>query len=158
MNRKFTLNIDGIDHQIELEGNSLLVDGQPFVMGIENGTLTINGIVYQVELGEGTASVDGEDYAVEASGMSVRAAAPKKAVPRKKKAAAEGSVVAMMPGAILKVLVAEGDQVEEADVVVVLEAMKMENEIHAHRSGVVKQVYTSPGENVEKGQPLIEIV
>ena len=90
--------------------------------------------------------------------MSVRAAAPKKEAPKKKKApAGANSVLAMMPGAILKVLVAEGDQVEEGAVVVVLEAMKMENEIHAHRSGVVKKVLVAPGESVENDQPLVEI-
>jgi biotin carboxyl carrier protein len=111
-----------------------------------------------VELGEGSATVDGAEHRVEASGMSVQAAAPRKA-PTRKKAAAAGanSVQAMMPGAILKVLVAEGDEVAEGEVVVVLEAMKMENEIHAHRSGVVKMVHVAPGESVENNQALIEI-
>lgn len=158
MNRAFRIQVDGKEYQVEIDGNSLLVDGQPFVIGTENGALTVDGIVYEVVLGSETATVDGQEYRVEASGMSVKAVASKKAPPKKKKGAAgANSVLAMMPGAILKVLVAEGDEVQEGDVVIVLEAMKMENEIHAHKSGVVKKVHVEPGENVENDQPLVEI-
>ena len=158
MDRKFTLNISGTEYQVEIDGNSLLVDGQPFVIGMENGVLTVDGIVYDVSLGSGMATVEGQEYAVKASGMSIQASAPKKVQAKKKKAAAgAGTVAAMMPGAILKVLVAEGEEVQEGDVVIVLEAMKMENEIHAHKSGVVEKVHVEPGENVENDQPLVEI-
>lgn len=158
MDREFTLNVDGTEYQIEMDGNSLLVDGQPFVIGTENGILTVDGIVYDVNLGVKSATVDGQEYQVEAAGMTVKAASPKKAAVKKKRGAAgENSVTAMMPGAILRVLVAEGDEVQAGDVVVILEAMKMENEIHAHKSGVVKKVYVSPADSVENDQPLIEI-
>ena len=120
--------------------------------------LTVDGIVYDVNLDVKSATVDGQEYQVEAAGMTVKAAAPKKAAVKKKRGTAgENSVAAMMPGAILRVLVAEGDEVQAGDVVVILEAMKMENEIHAHKSGVVKKVYVSPGDGVENDQPLIEI-
>jgi len=158
MDREFTLTVDGKSYQIEMQGNSLLVDGQPFVIGLENGALTVDGIAYQVELDEKTALVDGQQVRFEAAGMSVRAAAPKKQATRKKKAAAsEGSVTAIMPGAILQVLVSEGDEVQDGQVVLVLEAMKMENEIQAHKSGVVKKIHVEPGDSVENGQTLVEI-
>ena len=158
MDREFNLNVDGKEYQIEVHGNSLLVDSQPFVIGHENGVLTVDGIAYDVTLAEKSAVVDSKEYQVEAAGMLVKAAGPKKAAVKKKKAAAgAGSVTAIMPGSILKVLVAEGDQVQDGDVVVILEAMKMENEIQAHKSGVVKQVHVSPGDSVENGQALVEI-
>ncbi len=166
MDREFTLSVDGREHQIEIHGNSVLVDGQPFVIGVENGTLTVDGIVYEVSLRDpsgplgtgGAAVVDGQEYQVEAAGMTVKAAAPRKAPTRKKQAAAgEDAVTAMMPGAILRVLVAEGDEVSSGDVVVILEAMKMENEIHAHKSGVVSRVHVAVGDSVENGQALVEI-
>ena len=158
MDREFILTVDGQRYQIELHGNSLLVDGQPFVIGYDDGVLTVDGIAYQVELEERSAVVDGQRFAVEAAGMSVRASAPKKATSATKRAAAgANSVTAIMPGAILQVLVAEGDQVEEGDVVVILEAMKMENEIQAHRAGRVVRVHVSPGDSVENHQALIEI-
>ena len=159
MEREFTLQVDGTEYRIEIHGNSVLVDGQPFVIGTEKGTLTVDGISYDVNLEAKSAVVDGQTYQVEAAGMTVKSAAPRKAAPKKKRTAAgAGSVTAMMPGAILKLLVSEGDEVKEGDVVVVLEAMKMENEIHAHKSGRVSKVHISPGDSVENDQPLVEIV
>jgi biotin carboxyl carrier protein len=141
-----------------MHGNSLMVDGQPFVIGIEGGTLTVDGIAYQVELGESEAVVDGKTYRIEAGGMSIRAPAPpKKAVAKARSSTGAGTVTAMMPGAILRVLVAEEDSVQEGQVVVILEAMKMENEIHAHRSGKIQRVLVAVGDSVENGQPLVEI-
>jgi len=158
VDREFKLTVDGRTYAIELHGNSLLVDGQPFVIGNENGMLTVNGIAYDVALGEETATVDDREYRIEVAGMAMKAATAKKEAPKKAKAAASaGSVTAMMPGAILRVMVAVGDEVQEGDVVVILEAMKMENEIHAHKSGVVKTVHVGPGDSVENGQALVEI-
>lgn len=157
MDREFTLTIDDKKYQIEMHGNSLLVDGQPFVIGIENGVLTVDGIAYDVELDEKTAVVDGQEFAFEAAGMAVRAAAKKQAPRKKKVATSEGSVTAIMPGAILRVLVAEGDEVQDGDVLIILEAMKMENEIQAHKAGVVKKIHVEPGDSVENGQALVEI-
>jgi biotin carboxyl carrier protein len=72
-------------------------------------------------------------------------------------AAAEGSVTSPMPGRILKVLVAEGDAVEAGAPLVVVEAMKMENELSATKSGIVRKVHVTPGQNVESGARLVEI-
>jgi biotin carboxyl carrier protein len=62
-----------------------------------------------------------------------------------------------MPGRVIRVLVQEGDSVHQGQVLAILEAMKMENELTAPADGVVKEVLVSPGVNVELGQPLIEI-
>jgi pyruvate carboxylase subunit B len=66
-------------------------------------------------------------------------------------------VVAPMPGIILSIAVKEGDQVNAGDAILVLEAMKMENEIHAPRSGIVKTIHVSEGSEVRAGSELIEI-
>lgn len=68
-----------------------------------------------------------------------------------------GSVVAPLPGRVIEVRVKEGTAVKAGDVVIVLEAMKMANEIRAAQAGAVKQVHVKSGEAVEKGQPLITI-
>ena len=60
-----------------------------------------------------------------------------------------GSVTSPMQGTILKVNVKVGDSVKKGDVIAVLEAMKMENDIVAHSSGTVKAVYAQKGKNVE---------
>lgn len=71
--------------------------------------------------------------------------------------AGEGTVSSPMPGRVLKVLVAEGDAVESGTPLVVVEAMKMENELAATRGGTVQKVHVTPGQNVESGARLVEI-
>ena len=66
-------------------------------------------------------------------------------------------VTAYMPGRVVDVLVQEGDEVKVGQGLVVLEAMKMENEIQAERGGVVKKVFVSAGQPVEGGDPLFEL-
>ncbi len=66
-------------------------------------------------------------------------------------------ITAYMPGRVVKVLVGEGDSVEAGQGLVVLEAMKMENEIQAEHDGVVSRVFVSDGQPVEGGDPLFEI-
>jgi biotin carboxyl carrier protein len=66
-------------------------------------------------------------------------------------------VTAYMPGRVVAVLVAEGEPVEAGQGVVVLEAMKMENEIAAERAGVLRKVHVATGQAVEGGDPLFEI-
>ena len=62
-----------------------------------------------------------------------------------------------MPGKVIRVLVSEGEEIAEGDVAVILEAMKMENELRADRDGTVKQVAVAAGDDVELGQALIVI-
>ncbi|MCB9637898.1 MAG: biotin/lipoyl-binding protein [Myxococcales bacterium] len=69
----------------------------------------------------------------------------------------EGSITAFMPGTIVRVMVEEGQKVVMGDVLLILEAMKMENEVKAPHDGVVKTVAVSAGANVNKGQMLVEI-
>jgi biotin carboxyl carrier protein len=66
-------------------------------------------------------------------------------------------VTSPMPGLIVVTPVAEGDRVKKGDKVIVLESMKMENELRSPRDGVVHRVHVSPGASVEKGQPLVTI-
>ena len=65
------------------------------------------------------------------------------------------TVTAVMPGRVVRVNVAEGDTVAAQQGLVVLEAMKMENELSAPREGIVKQVRVKPGQTVETGDPLV---
>nr|WP_300142480.1 biotin carboxylase N-terminal domain-containing protein [Propionicimonas sp.] len=74
------------------------------------------------------------------------------------KAPSSNELTAPMQGTIVKVSVADGDEVAEGDLVVVLEAMKMEQPITAHRSGVVARIAAAVGDAVTSGQVLLEIV
>ncbi len=71
--------------------------------------------------------------------------------------AADGAIVSPMQGTVLAVEVAEGDQIEAGQVVAVVEAMKMENEVTALHAGVVGQVLAQAGQAVQAGQALIEL-
>jgi biotin carboxyl carrier protein len=66
-------------------------------------------------------------------------------------------VVAFIPGTILKVHVKEGHKVKKGDVLLVLQAMKMDNHLLATRNGIVKKVYVKQGDLVPKQQLLIEL-
>ena len=87
------------------------------------------------------------------------AAAPAAAAPAAPAAGlAAGEVVkSPMPGNVLKINVTQGQQVKEGDVLLILEAMKMENEIASTKSGTVAQIVVSKGAVVETGAPLVVI-
>ena len=77
-------------------------------------------------------------------------------VPRKNKAVS-GEVKSSLPGQIVAILVEEGMQVKKGQTLVILESMKMENEINSPKSGVVKKVFVKSGDSVMKGHLLVDI-
>ena len=126
--------------------------------------VTLAGRTYEVEVENGKAVLLAE---YEAAPAAAPAAAPVAAAPAAPAAAAPaaapavtgaGEVVsAPMPGNILKVNVSAGQAVKAGTVLVVLEAMKMENEIMAPKDGTVTQVLVSKGSTVDTGAPLVVI-
>jgi acetyl-CoA/propionyl-CoA carboxylase biotin carboxyl carrier protein len=87
-----------------------------------------------------------------------RAVAPKKGgTTRKSTAAAGNDVISPMHGVVVEIPVAQGASVNEGDVVAVIEAMKMMNEIRAHKTGTVATVHAAAGATVEARTPLITI-
>ena len=115
---------------------------------MKNYTITVNGNVYDVTVEEGTGSTAG----------AAKAATPKAAAP-KAAPGAQGAVKvnAPMPGKILKVNVNAGTAVKKGDVLLVLEAMKMENEICAPQDGTVATVECAAGDSVESGKVLVSM-
>ena len=125
--------------------------------------VTLNGRTYEVEVEHGKAMLLDEYEAIAPAPV---AAAPVAAAPVAAAAApaaapavtgAGEAVTAPMPGNILKVNVNVGDAVKEGQVLVVLEAMKMENEIMAPKNGTVTQVVVSKGSTVDTGAALVVI-
>ena len=121
---------------------------------MKNYTITVNGNVYDVTVEEGTGSTAGA-----AKAAAPKAAAPKAAPKAAAPAGAQGAVKvnAPMPGKILKVNVNAGAAVKKGDVLLVLEAMKMENEICAPQDGTVAPVECSVGDSVETGKVLVSM-
>ena len=119
---------------------------------MKNYTITVNGNVYNVTVEEGSAQAPSQ--------APVSAPqAPVKAAPAAKKPASSGAkgsvtIVSPMPGKILGVKAKAGDKVTRGQVVLVLEAMKMENEIVAPQDGTIVSIDTSEGAAVEAGAVL----
>ena len=124
----------------------------------ETRKVVVNGTEYEVELdGEGAtwkATVGGQTFDIEMPEAAV-AAKPRRSGGRKKKKS--GTVSANIPGKVVTVEVEEGQEVSEGQVILILEAMKMQNEIQAPVSGTVVSVQCSEGEAIEANVPLVVI-
>ncbi len=114
--------------------------------------VTVNGKVYDVSVEE----IGGATPAVASVAPAVASAPTATATPAP--AVADGEkVVSPMPGVILKIPVEVGQKVAKDQVLIVLEAMKMENEIFAPCDGVVASINVSNGESVEAGKTLVTL-
>ena len=122
--------------------------------------VTLNGRTYEVEVEAGKAMLLDEYEAIApAAPATAPAAAPApvaapSAAPAASLAAGE-PVKAPMPGVVLKVQVQQGQAVKAGQVLVILQAMKMENEIVAPKDGTVAQIVAAKGASVESGAPLV---
>lgn len=115
---------------------------------MKNYRITVNGVAYDVaveEMGEGAAT-----------SAPAPAAAPKPAAPKAAPAAAGAvKINSPMPGNILSVKASAGQAVKKGDVLMILEAMKMENEICAPQDGTIASVQVAAGDSVESGDVLV---
>ena len=124
--------------------------------------INVNGTSYDVEVEEvrdGVAVTPAAPKAAPAAASAPKAAAPAPAAPKAAAAVPAGAttVNAPMPGTILGIKVAPGDVVKKGTVLLILEAMKMENEIMAAGDGTVVSVAVSNGETVSTGQLLVAL-
>ncbi|EGQ8203267.1 sodium-extruding oxaloacetate decarboxylase subunit alpha [Vibrio cholerae] len=115
--------------------------------GIESYSVKVDGVVYDVEVGP-----QGQLTSVVPAGQK---AAPKPTVATTTQGAE--AVVAPLAGTIFKIQVEQGDEVAEGDVLIVLEAMKMETEIRAARNGVIQELHVKEGDSVRVGASLLSL-
>ena len=164
--RELTLVLDGHAYEVSAEGDAITVNGRRYTVEVESDTLVfVDGIAYQIEWEGEQAIVDRRPLAVQTRGTGISSTAgtartapvPAAVAVSAQPQVGSGTVVAVMPGKIMRVPVKVGQRVEIGEPVCVLEAMKMENELRAPEAGVVRAVYVRPGDDVRKDQPLIEI-
>ena len=140
--RKFKISVNDNWYEVEITD----LDESPI-------SVLVDGELYQVELGP--EITDTKDVEIVREELEVLV--PNPALEVSKPVAAEGEVVAPMPGKILAVNVGVGDRVQYKDVLCTLEAMKMENEIMAPGGGVVTEVKVAEGQDVSYGDVLLVI-
>jgi biotin carboxyl carrier protein len=146
----YRVTVDGHTSNVSLERindsarYSLIVDGRPYEVFAEEGPTNYHVSVggHMVTVGTQTGRRGG---AGGADGFDVDAAG-------------EWVLKSPMAGVVREVQVAADDEVTEGQVLVVVEAMKMQNELHARRAGTVKAVYVSVGQRVDQGTPLLVLV
>ena len=131
---------------------------------MKNFKVTVNGTVYDVQVEEANGAVPAA--AAIPAPTAAPAPAPKAApapaaapaaTPAPAPAAGSETINCPMPGTIVSVNVAPGQSVKKGDVLIVLEAMKMENEIMSPRDAVVASVSVNKGDSVESGTPLVSL-
>ena len=137
---EFRLEVDGREYpvRIKLSGQvaEVLVAGKPFKVEVRAAR---------------PASFDKAPSGPSAPGPARRLAQQRQvmAAPRK------GAIISPIPGRVVALKVRPGDKVRKGDVLLIIEAMKMENEIRAPRDGTVKELLVSEGSSVSTGQPLL---
>ncbi len=120
--------------------------------GNETYDVAVNGKLYQVEVGP-SGSIENLVPTQAAPARSAAPAQPEASGPY----CQNDPLVSPMAGNIIRIGVATGDDVHEGDVVIILEAMKMETEIRAHMEGQISDIFVKEGESIPAGAPLILI-
>lgn len=164
---KYIVDVNGTRRDVVVDGETATMpdlsgqatispdDGTP-IRVLRIGDRVIRVVAQRGETrGAYVLDIDGHRYTVDAVDERTRAIRDMTA----KSAAASGPapLKAPMPGLIVRIHVAPGDQVEPGQGLVVMEAMKMENELRATTAGTVKSIKVTPGTAVEKGTLLVEL-
>jgi pyruvate carboxylase subunit B len=163
---KYFVTLNGQTREVAVNGNRVTLDGEEHraeLTALENTPirlLVLDGVTWAfpmqpAEAGRGlwTVLVHGERHEVEA--LDQRAAHLQSLVGCGAVVAGPAVLKAPMPGLVIRVLAEPGQKVVEGTSLIVLEAMKMENELKAPAAGMVERVMISPGHTVEKGEVLI---
>ena len=146
---KFSYTIDGVKYDVDVKS----IQGQ-------NAEVVVNGKSYHVVLDKPAAPAPApvapkEAPVAEPAPKATPAPAP---APKATAPAGKGTpLTSPLPGVIISVLVSEGDAVKKGQKVLVLEAMKMENDIKANKDGVITALRVAKGDSVQEGDTLLTI-
>jgi pyruvate carboxylase subunit B len=162
----YHVSIGGRSYQVVVDGERILVDGREVRAGIHPVPGTpVRHLVFDgrsaafaaIPEGDGRWTLLDRGEAVEVEVLDERTRHIRTLVGAAKVQAGGGAVKAPMPGLVARVLVERGQTVAAGMGLVVLEAMKMENELKAPGAGVVETIAAKPGQVVEKGQVLVTL-
>ena len=165
---KLNADIAGIKHDVEVKRTDdavhAVVDGREYALDVsqpEPGLYVLRdgskkSVAFVSNLADGTSQVSLNNHTIDVKltdpkrlrGSSVDA----------DQAGGAAEIKTAMPGKVVRILKAVGDEVLKGEGVIVVEAMKMQNELHARRAGTVKAVYVSVGQRVDQGTPLLVLV
>jgi biotin carboxyl carrier protein len=160
---KYFASIDNQEYEVEIDGEQIWVNGQLVNVDLARSgvpelySLIIDGKSFEVLVEEErqtyAVTLRGEQYHVNVEDERTRRLNQGRRGPELPK----GDLVikAPIPGMVVKVLVHDGDEISEDQPLVILEAMKMENEIRAPRAGIVRKVDVSSGQRVEQNASLL---
>ena len=163
---KYIVDLNGKRQEVEVDGESVTVGGHTVLARVDEIETTpvrlvsIGSEVHRVVVRRGSSRgaytlwVDGFRFDGEA--LDERTRAIRDITAESARSLGPASLVAPMPGLIVRVNVAAGDKVQAGQGLVVMEAMKMENELRSPAAGIVKTVMVEPGKAVEKGTALVE--
>lgn len=155
--KQFTIDINH-NGQVTLDGDVVNVDMQQMV-DTTMYSVIINGVSHDVRMNQGEgvylAEISGGLFEVVVEDERTRRLAGLKGGPGA--ITGEAIIKAPMPGVVVDVLVSIGQEVEQSDIVVILESMKMQNEFKAPRAGKVHTLRVAPGDKVEQGAVMLTI-
>lgn len=163
---RYFVTVEDRTFEVELGPEGVTVDGKPVraelahVPGTEVRSLLVDGRSHRVLARKGKAGlwrIELRGQALDVQVLDERARAIREMTGAGAGPAGPRPIRAPMPGLVVKVEVSEGDRVAPGQGVVIVEAMKMENELKAEGFGVVSRVLVAAGEPVEKDQVLIEL-
>ncbi|WP_406672310.1 biotin/lipoyl-containing protein [Natronospira sp.] len=132
-----------------------LINGNEYEVTIDSftgsvATLTVNGVTYEVEVQREKRTPTRIERPVVVTGAGPQ-------ITRTKPQSTAGAVNSPLPGVIKEIKVKEGEEVKQGACVIILEAMKMDNEIYAGDDGVVLKVHVQPGQQVLEGETLVTV-
>lgn len=142
--RTYKLNIDKERYEVEVKAFSL-----------KSATLVVNGKTMEVNVDEVISAVPVKSPAVQKPAARPPSSTPRVANGPGPAPAGGNGIKAPIPGAILSIDVKEGDTIEVGQLILTMEAMKMENQIKSTRAGKVTQLCVKPGDAVAQGQDLV---
>ena len=160
---KYFAAVNGQEYEVEIEGGQVWVNGEIIDVDLSQGgvpelySILLDGASYEVLVEE-----QRQEYAVTLRGQQFHVQVEDERT-RRLNAGRKGPLVpqgelvvkAPIPGLVVKVLVSEGDDIPEDHPLIILEAMKMENEIRSLRAGIIRSVEVTSGQRVEQGAALL---